>query len=60
VNGKTARYNADGSVTLVAAPRDIGLGNWLDTGGHREGQAMFRALGTDSVPHVECRVVDLT
>jgi hypothetical protein len=34
--------NADGTVTLVVAPRDPGVANWLDTTGLHEGTLFVR------------------
>jgi hypothetical protein len=42
VNKHGARYNADGSVTLVVASSDPGVGNFLDTAGHRCGMMTLR------------------
>ena len=55
VNNGTARLNDDGSATIVVAPRDIGVGNWIDTCGHEQGAMLFRWTGatTHPVPHTE-------
>lgn len=60
VNKHSARYNPDGSVTLVIAASDPGVGNFLDTAGHLCGTMVFR--WTRAEQHVEprCRVEKLT
>jgi hypothetical protein len=59
VNKETARYNPDGSVTFVVADRDPGVGNFLDTAGHRSGTILLRWTGASSHPIPNCRVVPL-
>jgi hypothetical protein len=59
VNKHSAKLNKDGSVTVVAAARDAGVGNWLDTAGHSEAVALFRGIGIEGVPEFKCRVVKL-
>lgn len=56
VNKHSARYNADGSVTLVVAERDPGYGNWIATAGHREGTALLRWGGAREHPLPTTRV----
>lgn len=58
VNKHTATLD-DGRLTIVVAERDPGVGNWIDTSGHRSGTALLRWLGADSHPIPECRVVAL-
>lgn len=45
-NASQALANADGTITMVAAPRDPGLHNWLDTGGLTSGtfQARWQSM----------------
>lgn len=59
VNQHTARYEPDGSVRIVVAHRDPGIGNWMDTAGHHHGTMGLRwnQAATDAVP--TCRVVPL-
>jgi len=57
INKQQARYNSDGSLTLVAATSDPGVGNFLDTTGHRCGMMTFRWTGAQSYPVPGCRVV---
>lgn len=59
VNKQGARYNSDGSLTLVVSASDPGLGNFLDTAGHRCGMMTLRWTGAHSHPVPECRVVKL-
>jgi hypothetical protein len=59
VNQHTARYERDGSVRIVVAHTDPGVGNWMDTAGHRHGTMGLRwnQATADVVP--TCRVVPL-
>lgn len=45
-----AAREADGSVRIVVAPRDPGLGNWIDTFGHTRGGMSLRFIKTASEP----------
>lgn len=58
-NAAQAEANADGSFTFVVAARDLGVHNWLDTGGVRTGilQARWQRLPSD-VSTLEAGVVD--
>ena len=56
VNNHTARYNPDGTVTVVIAATDPGIGNFLDAAGHGEGCAMWRWVRSDDHPIPKCRV----
>jgi hypothetical protein len=56
INKQQARYNSDGSLTLVVAASDPGVGNFLDTTGHCCGTMTFRWTGARSQPVPECRV----
>jgi hypothetical protein len=60
INKRSARYNSDGSLTLVAAVSDPGVGNFLDTTGHRCGMMTFRWTGAQSNPVPVCRVEKLS
>ena len=42
INKHTARYEADGSLLIVIAAEDPGVGNWIDTVGHRHGTLGLR------------------
>ena len=59
VNKHSARYNRDGSVTLVIADSDAGTGNFLDTAGHRRGTMALRWTRADHHPVLRCRVEKL-
>jgi hypothetical protein len=60
VNQHTVRTEADGSVRIVVAHRDPGVGNWMDTAGHGHGTMGLRwnQAVTDVEPR--CRVVPFT
>ena len=60
INKQGARYNPDGSLTVVAAAADPGVGNFLDTTGHRCGMMTFRWTGAQSPPVPVCRVEKLS
>ena len=49
-NNELATKNADGSWTVVIAPRDPGRPNWLDTGGRLQGTALIRWVHPVGVP----------
>ena len=59
VNKHSARLEADGSLRIVAAARDPGIGNWIDTCGHREGTALLRWQDAQDNPMPAARVVKL-
>jgi hypothetical protein len=59
VNKHTASYEEDGSVILYIAHRDPGVGNWIDTAGHRLGTMCWRWIGTDDHPELQARVVKI-
>ena len=59
-NNGSAQRNADGTWTLVVAPKDPGVANWYDTGGRLEGSMTLRwVLAGDSPPAPDCKVVPL-
>jgi hypothetical protein len=60
VNSHTARYNPDGSVTLVIAASDPGTGNFLDTAGHQCGTMLLRWTRATQHPVPRCRLMKLT
>ena len=49
----------DGSVRLIVAHEDPGVGNWLDTAGHRRGTMCLRWIRASAHPHPTTRVVKL-
>ena len=59
VNKHTATLGPDGQLTIVVAERDPGVGNWIDSCGHRTGTALLRWLGASEHPIPECRVLPL-
>lgn len=59
VNKSTARYNSDGTVTIVVAARDAGVANFIDTAGHTVGTMLLRWVGAREHPVPQCRVVKL-
>lgn len=59
INKSTARYNGDGTVTIVVAARDPGVANFIDTAGHSAGTMLLRWVGAREHPIPQCRVVKL-
>jgi hypothetical protein len=59
LNNRTASRQADGSWRLVISPVDPGTGNWLDTGGRREGYMIVRWVLADGPPHPTCELVKI-
>jgi hypothetical protein len=59
VNNHTAKLNPDGTVTVIVADSDPGLGNWLDTAGHRTGFILLRSYAAKSHPEPDCKVVKI-
>jgi hypothetical protein len=56
----TAVPGANGDWTLVVAPDDPGVPNWLDAGGRREGFMLLRwVLAGDAPPQPSCALVEL-
>ena len=53
VNQHSARYEDDGSARIVVAPEDPGVGNWMDTAGHRHGTMGVRWVRADAHAPVE-------
>ena len=59
-NNRTVRYEPDGSVRIVIAPKDPGVTNWIDTRGHLEGPMLFRWSRTHlALPEIQAEVVKL-
>jgi hypothetical protein len=56
INNHTARYNADGTVTIIVAAQDPGVGNFLDVAGHSSGCVMWRWVRSKDHPIPKCRV----
>lgn len=59
VNKHTARYNGDGTVTIVVAAHDPGATNFIDTAGHTAGTMLLRWIGAREHPVPQCRLVKL-
>ena len=57
VNHHGARTEDDGSVRLIVAHEDPGVGNWLDTAGHSRGTMCLRWIRADKHPQPTTRVV---
>jgi hypothetical protein len=57
VNNHTAKLNPGGTVTVIVADRDPGVGNWLDTSGHRKGVLLLRSYAAKSNPEPKCKIV---
>lgn len=57
VNKYTAQAQADGRVLIVVAHKNPGVGNWIDTAGHRRGTMCFRWIRASHHPHPTCRLV---
>lgn len=52
LNGRQMVRDADGKVRVVLSARDPGIANWLDNGGYRRGEMIWRNyLATRNVPH---------
>ena len=59
VNKHSAKLEPDGSLRIIVSSRDPGVGNWIDTCGHREGTALLRWQDASENPIPETRVVKL-
>jgi hypothetical protein len=59
INKNTARYNGDGTVTIVVAASDPGIANYIDTANHTEGTMLLRWVGAREHPVPQCRVAKL-
>jgi hypothetical protein len=57
VNHHEATHLEDGSVRLVVAHENPGVGNWLDTAGHRRGTMCLRWVCAADHPQPRTRVV---
>jgi len=53
------KYNPDGSVMLVIADKDPGVGNFIYTDHHLSGTMLLRWVSATSDPQPRCRVVKL-
>ena len=61
INSHSAKYNPDGSVTVVVAHENPGVANWIETVGHFEGTMCWRWYRpTSTVPkELKAEVVSL-
>lgn len=59
VNKHSAKLEPDGSLKIICAASDRGVGNWIDTCGHREGTALLRWAGAHEHPLPKARIVKL-
>jgi hypothetical protein len=59
LNGAQIHADADGRFRLVAAHRDPGVPNWIDTEERREGMLTYRFIGAKTPPEPVARVVPL-
>ncbi len=60
LSGADVRLEDDGSWELVAAKKNPGRPNWIDTAGHNRGMVYFRWLQAEETPEKpECRIVDI-
>jgi hypothetical protein len=57
LNKHTAALSPDGTVRIVVAHRDPGVGNWIDTAGHSSGTMCFRWVRAEEGPTPRARVV---
>lgn len=59
VNKHSAKYNPDGSVTVVVAHENNGFDNWLNPTGHTQGTMLWRWWHAIEFPEPQCRLVKL-
>lgn len=59
INKNTARYNGDGTVTIVVAASNPGVPNFIDTAGHTAGTMLLRWVGAREHPVPRCHVAKL-
>lgn len=59
LNKHSAAAAADGSVRLIIAARDPGLGNWIDTAGHQRGTMCLRWVRAQTHPLPATQVCQL-
>lgn len=51
LNDRQVQHDDDGALTYILAPADPGTGNWIDTGGVRQGLIMIRWQGLPDDGH---------
>ncbi len=59
VNKHTARLDADGLLTLVISPRDLGYGNWMDICGHTSGTLLLRWTDVEAPPMPRAKLLEI-
>jgi len=59
VNKHSAKYDPDGTVRVVVAHEDPGVGNWLDTCGHDRGTMCWRWIRPERPVTPDTRIVKL-
>jgi len=57
VNKHSAKLESDGSLRIICAARDPGVGNWIDSCGHVKGTALLRWQDADENPLPTTRIV---
>lgn len=59
INKHTAKYEKDGSIRIVISAEDPGIGNWMNTAGHRHGTLGLRWTRAIDPQKPKLRVVSL-
>ena len=59
VNKHSCKYEKDGTIKLVIADRDVGVGHFIYTDHHLTGTMLLRWVSATSDPHPRTRVVKL-
>lgn len=59
INGMMAKQQNDGTVLIVIAEEDTGVGNWIDSFGHVHGTMSLRFIKCDVPPEVSAYLVPL-
>ncbi len=59
VNNADAQIEEDGTLRIICASRDPGIGNWIDTCGHTQGTALLRWSNASENPLPRARVIKL-
>lgn len=59
VNKHSAKLEPDGSLRIICAARNPGVGNWIDTCGHNEGTSLLRWAGATEHPLPNAKIMKL-